>query len=171
MLARASRSRVVATVGELVWEPGLINVVPGHARLGIDVRGPDAVERDFVIEEALRIVGTGAEVAGVTIDYTERNRVAPTPMDGAVVDALDHAATASGAPHRRMTSGACHDTMHFAPHVPSAMLFVPCRDGISHSPAEHAEPADAALGTEIILNALLALADGRVTTTTHGGPA
>jgi acetylornithine deacetylase/succinyl-diaminopimelate desuccinylase-like protein len=56
-----------------------------------------------------------------------------------------------------MPSGAAHDTMCVAPFVPSAMVFVPCRDGISHSPAEHAEPADAALAAEVVLNALVAL--------------
>ena len=56
-----------------------------------------------------------------------------------------------------MPSGAAHDTMCVADHVPSAMVFVPCRDGISHSPLEDADPADAALAAEIILNAIRAL--------------
>ncbi len=56
-----------------------------------------------------------------------------------------------------MPSGAAHDTMCVADHVPAAMIFVPCRDGISHSPLEHADPADAALAAEIILKAILAL--------------
>ena len=59
-----------------------------------------------------------------------------------------------------MASGAAHDTMCVAAHVPSAMVFVPCKDGISHSPAEAADPADAALGAEVILNAVRTLAGG-----------
>ena len=160
-LARGARSRVVATGGEVSWEPGLINVVPERVQLGIDVRGPDAAELDGVLEEALRRVRESAEAQGLEFSYAERTRVAPAAMDAAVVAALTRAAEASGAPYRRMTSGACHDTMHFARLVPSAMVFVPCRDGVSHSPAEHAEPADAALGAEIVLNALFALAADR----------
>ena len=57
-----------------------------------------------------------------------------------------------------MPSGAAHDTMCVADHVPCAMVFVPCKDGISHSPQEDADPADAALAAQIILNAVRALA-------------
>lgn len=88
---------------------------------------------------------------------TERQRVAPTPLDETVLGALADAATVSGERWRRMTSGAAHDTMCIAPLVPSAMVFVPCRGGVSHSPAEYASPADAAVAVEIVLNAALCL--------------
>ena len=68
------------------------------------------------------------------------------------------AATASGEPFTTMVSGAAHDTMCVADRVPCAMVFVPCRDGLSHTPVEHAEPADAALGVEVVLGAIRALA-------------
>jgi acetylornithine deacetylase/succinyl-diaminopimelate desuccinylase-like protein len=58
-----------------------------------------------------------------------------------------------------MPSGAAHDTMSVAQHVPTAMVFVPCRDGISHAPEEEADPADAALGAEVILTAIGSLRD------------
>jgi acetylornithine deacetylase/succinyl-diaminopimelate desuccinylase-like protein len=66
---------------------------------------------------------------------------------------------ATGEPWLTMHSGAAHDTMCVADYVPSAMVFVPCKDGISHHPAEDASPADAALAAEIILNAIQALED------------
>jgi allantoate deiminase len=87
------------------------------------------------------------------VDLRERNRVASTAMDAYVVEALERAAQASGAPWRRMPSGAAHDTQMVARRVPSAMLFVPCLDGISHSPDESADPADAALGVQVMLAA------------------
>ncbi|MGE0065761.1 MAG: Zn-dependent hydrolase [Solirubrobacterales bacterium] len=157
-LARASRSGVVATVGELDLDPGLINVVPGSARLSLDVRGPDGVEVDEVLDKALANAQASAAALGMRVEHSERSRVAPTPMDGRVVDALEGAAQRLSIPHLTMRSGACHDTMHIARHVSAAMVFVPCRDGISHSPREYADPADAALGAEIMLNALLSLA-------------
>ena len=78
-------------------------------------------------------------------------------MDESLVAALENAARTSEEPYRVMHSGAAHDTMCVAPSVPSAMVFVPCKDGISHSPLEDASPADAALAAEIILNAIRSL--------------
>ena len=78
-------------------------------------------------------------------------------MDERIVAALEAAAQATGEPYLRMHSGAAHDTMCVADRVPTAMVFVPCVDGISHHPAEQADPADAALAAEIILNAIRSL--------------
>jgi acetylornithine deacetylase/succinyl-diaminopimelate desuccinylase-like protein len=75
-------------------------------------------------------------------------------MDARIVGALEQAAMATGEPFTTMHSGAAHDTMCVAERVPSAMVFVPCKDGISHHPAEDADPADAALAAEIILAAI-----------------
>jgi len=74
------------------------------------------------------------------------------------VAALESAAEATGEPFTTMHSGAAHDTMCVAARVPSAMVFVPCKDGISHHPDEDADPADAALAAEIILAAIQSLA-------------
>jgi acetylornithine deacetylase/succinyl-diaminopimelate desuccinylase-like protein len=79
-------------------------------------------------------------------------------MDERIVAALEDAAKATGEPYMGMHSGAAHDTMCVADRVPTAMVFVPCKDGISHHPDEDAEPTDAALAAEIILNAIQALA-------------
>jgi acetylornithine deacetylase/succinyl-diaminopimelate desuccinylase-like protein len=81
----------------------------------------------------------------------------PTPLDDRIVGALERAAASTGEPFMRMHSGAAHDTMCVAARVPSAMVFVPCRDGISHHPDEEADPADAALAVEIILGAVVEL--------------
>ncbi|MGE0065731.1 MAG: Zn-dependent hydrolase [Solirubrobacterales bacterium] len=159
-LAKASLSGVVATVGEYELDPGLINVVPGAARLSLDVRGPDSDEIDEIIGRALADAEASASAHGLQIEHSERFRVMPTPMDDTVIAALDAAAGQAGVRHMTMRSGSCHDSMHIARNVPGAMVFVPCRDGISHSPLEHAETADAALGVEIMLNALLSLASG-----------
>jgi acetylornithine deacetylase/succinyl-diaminopimelate desuccinylase-like protein len=75
-------------------------------------------------------------------------------MDARIVGALEHAASASGEPYMSMPSGAAHDTMCVADHTATAMVFVPCKDGISHAPDESAEPADASLAAEIMLNAI-----------------
>ena len=91
------------------------------------------------------------------VEYRERQNLAPTPLDERIVGALRAAAEATGEPFMLMPSGAAHDTMCVADHVPSAMVFVPCKDGISHSPLEDASPADAALAAGIILEAIRSL--------------
>jgi acetylornithine deacetylase/succinyl-diaminopimelate desuccinylase-like protein len=95
---------------------------------------------------------------GMSAEYRERQNLPATPMDERIVSALEEAATTTGEPFMRMHSGAAHDTMCVADRVPTAMVFVPCKDGISHHPDEDADPADAALAAEIILNAVRALA-------------
>jgi allantoate deiminase len=159
-LAREAGDGTVGTVGEIEFEPGIINVVPGKARLSLDTRG--------VVEEGFHSVARGvesfareaAERSGLTATYRQRQALPATPLDEGVVRALEEAASATGEPFMLMASGAAHDTMCVADHVPSAMVFVPCKDGISHSPAEDADPADAALGAEVILNAVRSLARG-----------
>ena len=94
---------------------------------------------------------------GMTAEYRERQNLSSTPLDERIVGALTASAEATGEPFMVMHSGAAHDTMCVADHVPCAMVFVPCKDGISHSPAEDADPADAGLAAEIILNAIAAL--------------
>ena len=142
----------VGTIGALSFAPGIINVIPGRAEMTIDIR---SVSGDH--EKVYAALGDFARGRAATrdqhVDLRERNRVASTAMDVHVVEALERAAQVSGAPWRRMASGAAHDTQMVARRVPSAMLFVPCLDGISHSPEESADPADAALGVQVMLAA------------------
>jgi hydantoinase/carbamoylase family amidase len=158
-LAREAGDGTVGTVGEIEFQPGLINVVPGRARLSLDTRG--------VVEEGFHSVAQGIESFaqeaaaenGLTATYRQRQALPVTHMDDRLVAALHEAARSTGEPFMRMPSGAAHDTMCVADHVPTVMVFVPCRDGISHAPDEEADPADAALGAEIILTAIGSLRD------------
>jgi len=159
-LAREAGDGTVGTVGEIEFQPGIINVVPGRARLSLDTRG--------VVEQGFHAVAQGIESfaqeaaaeRGLTASYRQRQTLPVTHMDERLVAALEEAAGRTGEPFMLMRSGAAHDTMCVADHVPSAMVFVPCRDGISHAPEEEADPADAALGAEVILTAIGSLRDG-----------
>jgi len=156
-LARAAGKGTVGTVGEIEFEPSLINVVPGRARFSLDVRGTDEGSFRGVAAEIAAFAEQAAARRGMTAEYRQRQSLDPTPMDERIVHALETAARETGEPFIPMPSGAAHDTMCVADRVPSAMVFVPCTDGISHSPLEDAKPADAALAAEIILNAIRAL--------------
>jgi hydantoinase/carbamoylase family amidase len=156
-LARAAGQGTVGTVGEIDVEPGLINAIASRVRLSLDIRGPVDETYRGVAREIAAFVEQAAERRGMRAEYVERQTVAATPMDARIVGALDAAAAATGEPYVQMHSGAAHDTMCVADRVPTAMVFVPCRDGISHHPDELADPADAALAAEIILRAIESL--------------
>jgi hydantoinase/carbamoylase family amidase len=156
-LARAAGEGTVGTVGEIEVDPGIINAIAARLRFSLDIRGPvDDLYRG-VARDIAAFAGQAAERRGMRAELNERQTLPATPMDDRIVDALETAARATGEPFTRMHSGAAHDTMCVADRVPTAMVFVPCVDGISHHPAEDADPADAALAAEIILNAIQAL--------------
>jgi allantoate deiminase len=147
----------VGTVGEIELDPSLINAVAAEARFSLDVRGPQDALFQSVARDTTAFAERAAERRGMTARTVQRQTLPATPLDEGLVDALEAAAAGSGEPWTTMHSGAAHDTMCVAERVPSAMVFVPCTDGISHHPAEEADPADAALAAEIILNAIAAL--------------
>ena len=157
-LATAAGQGTVGTVGEIEVDPGIINAIAARLRFSLDIRGPVDDAYRGVARDIAAFAGQAAAKRGMTAEYAERQTLPATPMDERIVAALETAAQATGEPYVRMHSGAAHDTMCVADRVPTAMVFVPCVDGISHHPAEDADPADAALAAEIILEAIRALA-------------
>jgi hydantoinase/carbamoylase family amidase len=156
-LARAAGRGTVGTVGELEVSPSLINAIPDRIRFSLDIRGAEEEAFRGVASEIAAFAERAAAGRGLTAEYRERQRLPATRLDERIVGALEAAAKATGERYLRMLSGAAHDTMCVADRVPSAMVFVPCKEGISHSPLEEAKPADAALAAEIILDAIQAL--------------
>jgi allantoate deiminase len=156
-LARSAGHGTVGTVGEIEIEPGIINAIASSVRFSLDIRGPDDDAYRGVAEEIAAFAQEAARRRGMTARWTQRQALPATPMDVHIVEALATAADATGEPYLQMHSGAAHDTMCVADRVPTAMVFVPCKDGISHHPAEDADPPDAAVAAEIILNAIASL--------------
>jgi hydantoinase/carbamoylase family amidase len=155
-LARAAGNGTVGTVGEVEVSPGLINAIASGVRFSLDIRGPDEDAFRGVYRDVAAFAERAATERGMSATVTERQALPATPLDGRLVAALEAAAAATGEPFMVMISGAAHDTMCVAERVPSAMVFVPCKDGISHHPAESADPEDAALAAEIMLDAIRA---------------
>jgi allantoate deiminase len=156
-LARAAGSHTVGTVGEIEVEPGLINAIPGRTRISVDVRGPNDDAVRGVIGEIDQFAQRAAAQRGTSAAYSQRQTVPATLMDASLVAALEAAAAATGESFTTMISGAAHDTMCVAERARAAMVFVPCRDGLSHTPEEEADPADAALGVQVIVGAITSL--------------
>ena len=99
--------------------------------------------------------------AGCTAIVAERVSVPPRAFDPGLVDSLEAAAASLGYRHMRIASGALHDACNVAKIAPTAMVFVPCRDGISHNVAEYASPEDLAAGASVLLHGVLAAAGAR----------
>ncbi|MBB3357607.1 MULTISPECIES: allantoate amidohydrolase [unclassified Novosphingobium] len=142
-IARADASDLVATVGRIEAAPGAANVIAGQVRFTIDVRAGEAVRRDRAAAAILAEIATIATQRGLGVSHRLIHDLPPSPCDPALMEQLESALVAAGHPPRRLVSGAGHDAMNLAHLAPTAMLFIRCRDGISHNPAEHVEPADA----------------------------
>jgi N-carbamoyl-L-amino-acid hydrolase len=154
--ARA-RDDMTANVGVIQAEPGGFNVIPGAAELTIDVRSPtpDGFERlDRFVHETLEAI---AAEENLGLEFRETHRKPPVGLDPGLQDVLEEAARAEGATVRRMPSGAGHDAMVVAKHVPAGMLFVPSRGGLSHCPEEFTSPELCELGARVLARAVRAL--------------
>lgn len=156
--AGASRTRTVATVGTIAFEPNAINVIPARATFTIDLRDPDEMHlRDIEAALAAFLDGLAAS-AGVTIHAESLARFEPVTFDTRIVALIEEGAKAAGLSCRRMTSGAGHDAQMIARIAPSAMIFVPSRGGISHNPAEFTAAGELVAGANIMLGVAARLA-------------
>lgn len=147
------------TVGDFqVVEPSR-NVVPGEVRLLLDLRHTDdrrLAELDAAVE---RLATDAAEAEGVELSLQRRWHSPVTPFDDDLITSLRRAADARGLAAPTMMSGAGHDAVHLSHVTPTVMLFVPCRDGISHNEAEYAEPEHCATGAQLLCDAVLERAE------------
>jgi allantoate deiminase len=132
----------VATSGNVRPSPGLFNVIPGECELWFDVRHPGSAALDAMALELARRCRGIAERRRIEVKLERASGEDPTPLTGALATEATKLAAELGVAHRRMTSGAGHDAMEFArAGVPTLMVFVPSRGGISHSPEEFTSPA------------------------------
>ncbi|TXM63775.1 Zn-dependent hydrolase [Methylobacterium sp. WL120] len=158
-IARAHAPTAVATVGEAVIGAPSRNVVPGLVRFTLDVRDPKSEVLDAIEAELRASLPAIAERRNLAVDLARIWRKEPVPFDPGVIAAVDAAAESLGLSRRRMVSGAGHDACNLAGRVPTAMIFVPCKDGVSHNESESATPADCAAGADVLLQTVLTLAN------------
>jgi allantoate deiminase len=152
--AARARGSTTANVGKISIEPGGANVVPGLAEFTVDVRAatPDAIaEWERTVDEVVRRVALEERLDA---EVEQTFALEPLELDPALVDTVDRAAVAVGASARRLPSGAGHDAMVVGRHVPAAMIFVPSRRGVSHSPDEFSGPDEVELGMRVLAETL-----------------
>lgn len=147
----------VATVGMCDVFPGAVNSVPSRVRLSLDVRDIDEARRDKVLSD---IASAGEAIAAnrrVKITTEVVNSDAPAACSPEILEAIEAACDSEQASSKRMVSRAYHDSLFMARICPIAMIFIPCRNGVSHRPDEFSTPESIALGTRILAKTLAAL--------------
>lgn len=144
----------VGTVGVVDIDPGSINVVPGEVTLWVDVRG---VASDS-IARTMQAIGEACESVAVTDGVGVRREMLtadnPVALDAALAAQSEAICKEKGFSFLHMNSGAGHDAMHMTKICPTTMLFIPCRAGISHNPAEYASNEDICRGIEVLAEVL-----------------
>ncbi len=144
-----------ATVGFVQVSPNSRNTIPGRVFFTVDFRHPEDAVLTEMDRELRAACAKAAAASRVEAAVEEFWHFPPTPFDPAQVDAVRGAAAALGYSHQDIISGAGHDAVYMARVAPTAMIFVPCKDGISHNEIEAAAPADLAAGCNVLLNAVL----------------
>jgi N-carbamoyl-L-amino-acid hydrolase len=154
-LSRSGEAYFVATVGIVEVKPGGSNVVPGECRLVIDARSSD----HSVIERFTSLIETDS-LDAARIAHVDRSDLLilsdgiPAACAPAVQEALQQSAAALGLTQRQIASGAGHDAAFLARVCPVGMLFIPCLDGRSHTPAEWATSGQVGAGAAVLLAAV-----------------
>jgi N-carbamoyl-L-amino-acid hydrolase len=161
-LEKAARSTgaidTVGTVGVCDVFPGAVNSIPSRVRLETDVRDIDGARRDRVLDSLRAACDEVASRRGVAITTELVNADPPATCDRAILEALEKSAVAADKTFKKMVSRAYHDSLFMARIAPVAMLFVPCRGGVSHRPDEYASPEWICAGVHVLSRTLAELA-------------
>lgn len=139
---------IVGTIGKVAVLPGAPNVIPGKVELHLEIRGLD----EAVLDQAEATLRQAAQNAGAT--FVPLSNKPPVKADPRLLAAIAHACDELALPYLPMPSGAGHDAMNMAALCPMAMIFVPSRNGVSHSPDEYTAPEACVNGAHVLLATL-----------------
>jgi N-carbamoyl-L-amino-acid hydrolase len=158
-LALEFAPQAVSTVGEMVVKPNSRNTIPGEVFFSIDIRNPDDQVLAQMAEQLNARVAAIVEKHGVEYELNEIWDKAPVKFDPDCITAVAAATNSLGYSNQQMVSGAGHDACQICLVAPTSMIFVPCAGGLSHNEQESAEPADLEAGCNVLLHAMLILAN------------
>ena len=156
-VARSIPGRHVATVGKIQAFPGATNVIPGRVTTSLDLRDLDAAKIKLVFDGITAEVRKIEAATGTRFEFKPTTSSKPALTDTTISAAIDASAKGLGLSTMVLPSGAGHDGQEIAHICPIGMIFVPSRDGISHSPREFSEPVDITNGANVLLHTLLKL--------------
>lgn len=157
-IARRHGPAGVTTVGTIQIAKPSRNVIPGEVTFSVDIRHPEGAEIEAMDAELRSAVATACNRDGLEARIERIWHFPPVAFDAACIAAVRRAAEEAGQPWREIVSGPGHDSCYTARVVPTSMIFIPCRDGLSHNEEEWAEPAHVAAGCDVLLRAALEMA-------------
>lgn len=159
LATKAGHQGVVGTTGVIKADPGAINVIPGRVELGIDIRGISLDSKQQVVSELMSAMDRMKKQRNVGIEIVTITDEIPVQLSEEMVQLLQNVCSTLPYPNMLMPSGAGHDAMHLASVTPTGIVFIPCKEGISHNPAEFAKLDDVVAGTEVLLATIRKIAD------------
>jgi ureidoglycolate amidohydrolase len=148
----------VATVGTCNVHPGAVNSVPSRVILQLDIRDTDPNRRESVMQAVRRDCEDLRLRRKITIVEELVNADAPAQSSPHIIQLLEKICGEDGIVYKKIVSRAYHDSLFMAQIAPIAMIFIPCRNGVSHRPDEYSSPTDIARGTQVLAQALAKLA-------------
>lgn len=146
------------TVGVLNVHPGSRNVVPGRVDFTVDLRHMETTVLDAMEERLHKVFGQIAREHGVAVEVMRVQDNPPTPFKAELVQLVRDSAARRGLAQMDIVTGAGHDAVYMAMKHPAAMIFVPCKDGVSHNEIEDARPEHLEAGCNVLLDAMIARA-------------
>lgn len=148
----------LVTIGQVQIANSSRNTIAANLTFTVDIRHPDDAQLDAMERDLRAVCASVAEARGLDATIAHCWTSPATPFDAGCVGLVAQAAAALGYSNERIVSGAGHDAIHLARYCPTAMVFIPCVDGLSHNEAEDALPADVTAGANVLLNAVAARA-------------
>ena len=143
------------TVGMVQVFPNSRNVIPGQVKFSIDLRNATDAECASMDADIRAVAARISQASGLAIEITLVSNYPAQPFDAGCIDAVGRAAKALGYSHMPAVSGAGHDAVYMARLAPAGMVFIPCKDGISHNEIEDATPGDITAGCNVLMHAML----------------
>jgi N-carbamoyl-L-amino-acid hydrolase len=150
------------TIGDVKAIPGSRNTVPERLVISFDLRHPDRATLETILSAFRRSVEHIAQTHDIRAHAEQIWNMPPTSFDDSLIALIENTAGSLGYTHRRIVSGAGHDSLHLAKIAPTAMIFVPCAGGLSHNEAESAKPSDLAAGANVLFHAVVAKANEHI---------
>lgn len=143
------------TVGRFAVEPGSVNAIPGSVTFTVDLRHPETAVINALEDRIRQACDAAAADAGCGSELRQIFDMPPAVFSEDLLACLDRAAASLGLKPKRMLSGAFHDALFVNRVAPATMIFVPCRDGLSHNEAEYVEPEHSVKGARMLLAATM----------------
>ena len=156
------RDGIVATVGGVNVTPNTMNAVPGDVQLLIDVRGIDKDVRTTVVSEIMTQIHTITSTRNIDVNIESLGQDTPVTLSETIADMIEEKAKLQKRTYHKMFSGAGHDAMNLAHLCPTSMIFIPCKDGISHSPQESVTTQQIENGISILIDTAIEIASSNI---------